>query len=228
MRKSMMALALVFLSTALYAARQSPDGPLPAADDYTVLTGKVVIGSVDAHTIGVVVDDSSSNRHIFRLWTETPLKAFRATSESASIEFRGDELVVMAADQAWFYALVTTAGSRAPRPPAGFTGARYVGYGLNHEIRPVAASAVNRNGRHSIAALDDCADFGLCLDNLDYGFGAGGGGAGGGSCDAGGVGSSSCSTSNSYGSCSVTCSSSSYACCTAAKSNANANCRCVF
>jgi hypothetical protein len=228
MRKSLMALVLVFLSTALYAARQSPDGRLPAADDYTVLTGKVAIGTIDAHTIGVVVDDGSPNRHIFRLWTEAPLKTFRATSQSASIEFRGDELVVMAADQEWFYALVTYAGSRGPQQPAGFTGARYVGYGLNHEIRPVAAKAVNGSGRHSIVALDDCADFNVCLDNADFGSGGGAGGSGGGSCDAGGVGSSSCSTSNSYGSCSVTCSSSSYACCTAAKSNANANCRCVF
>jgi hypothetical protein len=227
MRKSSIALVLVFLSTALYAAKQSPDGPLPAADDYTVLTGKVAIGTIDAHTIGVVVDDGSSYRHVFRLWTETSLKMFRATSQSASIEFRGDELVVMAADQAWFYALVTaTAGSRAPRQPAGFTGARYVGYGLNHEIRPVAANAGSGSGRHAITALDDCSDFGLCLDNLDYGFGTGGGGTGGGSCNSGGIGSTSCSTSNSYGSCSVACSSG-YACCTSATSIGNASCRCI-
>jgi hypothetical protein len=226
MRKSLMALVLVFLSTALYAAKQSPDGPLPAADDYTVLTGKVAIGTVDAHTIGVVVDDGSPYRHVFRLWTETSLKTFRATSQSASIEFRGDELVVMAADQAWFYALVTTApGARTPRQPVGFTGARYVGYGLNHEIRPVAAKAVNVSGRHSIVALDDCADFGSCLDNLDYGIGGAGSG-GGGSCNSGGIGSTSCSTSNSYGSCSVTCSSG-YACCTSATSIGNASCRCI-
>jgi len=224
MRKMIVAAVLVLLSTSLYAAKPVTDGPLPPADDYAVLAGKVIIATIDAHTIGVAVDDGGAYRHLFRFWTEAAVNPFRATSQSASVEFRGDELIVMAADQDWFYALVTTTGnSRAPRAPAGFSGARYAGYGLNHEIRPLAVKAAGKSRR--IIALDDCEDFGLCLDNKDYD--TGGGGAGG-ACDSGGIGSTSCSTSNSHGSCSVTCNSSSYACCTAATSTANANCRCKF
>jgi len=223
MHKTVLALVLALLSTASYAARPVTDGPLPSADDYTVLAGKVTIGTLDAHTIGVLVDDGGTYRHLFRLWTETSLKTFRVSSQSASIEFRGDELVVMAADQEWFYALVTNAADRhAPRQPIGFSGARYVGYGLNHEIRPVAAHPAG-NGRH-IAALDSCDDFDSCTFSLDTDLGVSAGGA----CNAGGIGSTSCTISNSYGSCSVTCSSSSYACCTAATSTSNANCRCKF
>ena len=223
MRKTVLALVLVFLSTALYAAKSQPGGPLPAADDYTVLAGKVTIGTIDAHTIGVFVDDGGSYRHLFRLWTEASVNTFRVTSQSASVEFRGDELVVMAADQEWFYALVTPAGDlHAPRQPVGFTGARYVGYGLNHEIRPVVAQPVGK-GRH-IVALDICDDFDSCIFNVDYGIG--GGGAGG--CSSGGVGSSSCSTQNSHGSCSTSCNSPYYACCSSATSSSNASCTCVY
>lgn len=219
MHKTLLVLVLVLFSTAVYAARPGADGPLPPADDYVVLAGRVTIGTIDAHTIGVVVDDSGPYRHLFRLWTDASVKTFRATSQSASIEFRGDELVIMAADQEWFYALVTASGdAHAPRQPIGFTGSRYVGYGLNHEIR--RAAQPNGKGRH-IVALDICDDFDSCVFDLDTGLGGGGGG----SCDSGGVGSSSCSTSNPHGSCNVTCSAG-YACCTAATSTANANCRC--
>jgi len=223
MRKTCLSLVLVLVSTALYGAKPLTDGPLPPADDYSVLSGQATIGTIDAHTIGVIVNDGGPYRHIFRFWSNTVVKPFRMTSESASVEFRGDELIVMASDQEWFYALVTTTGDfHAPRQPMGFTATRYIGYGLNHEIRPFAVRQP-ANGRH-IIALDDCADFGLCLDNLDYGLGAGGGGT----CDSGGAGSTSCSTANSHGSCSVSCMNGSYACCTNATATANANCRCKF
>jgi len=224
MRKTFLASVLVFISMAAYAAKPFADGRLPSADDYTVLSGKVTIGTVDAHLIGVIVDDGGPYRHLFRFWTNTAIKSFRAASQSASVEFRGDELVVMAADQEWFYTLATTIGdARAPRPPVGFTAARFAGYGLNHEIRPVEAQR-SGNGRH-IIALDMCDDFDNCVFNLDTDLGGSGGG---GSCDSGGPGSSSCSTSNSRGSCSVTCSSAGYACCTNATSTTSANCRCKF
>ena len=219
MRKTVLAVVLVFLSTALYAAKPVSDGLMPSPDDYTVLAGKVTIGTIDGHMIGVLVDDGGPYRHLFRLWTEATLKTFRASSQSASIEFRGDELVVMAADQEWFYALVTAAGDRhAPRQPTGLTGARYVGYGLNHEIRPVA-SRTSAKGRN-IAALDFCDDFDSCVFNVDYGVGGSGSG-----CSAGGVGASSCTITNSYGSCTITCSTG-YACCVAATSTNNASCSC--
>ena len=220
MRKTLLALIAVLSATAAFAARPGNDGPLPTADDYTVLAGKVTIGTIDAHTIGVFVDDGGPYRHLFRFWMEAPITTFRATSQSASIEFRGDELVIMAADQEWFYALVTASGdAHAPKQPIGFTGSRYVGYGLNHEIRRIVPQPGGKGRR--IVALDTCDDFDSCVFNLDTGLG----GSGGGSCDAGGTGSTSCSTSNSHGSCSVTCSAG-YACCTAATSSSNANCRC--
>jgi hypothetical protein len=222
MRKIAIALTLVLLSAPTYAARIVRDGPLPAADDYTVLAGKVTIATIDDHTIGVVVDDGGPYRHLFRLWTSTAVNPFRATSQNASVEFRGAEVVVMAADQEWFYALVTNSSdTNTPRPPIGFTGSRYVGYGLNHEIRPIAAKS-GGSGRHNVVALDDCSD-GMCPDNLDFGLDAGGGG---GSCNSGGLGSTSCSISNSYGSCSTVCMSNTYACCTNATSTTNASCRC--
>jgi hypothetical protein len=220
MHKTVLALLFVLFSTAVYAAKPVTDGPLPPADDYTVLAGKVTIGTVGEHMIGVVVDDGGPYRHLFRFWGDTSLKTFRATSPSASVVFRGDELVVMAADQEWFYSLSTSSGDfRGPRQPVGYTAARYVGYGLNHEIRPVAARAGGNNRR--IIALD-CEEFDSCIFNLDTDLGAGGGG----SCDSGGLGSTSCMTSNSHGSCSVICSNNTYACCTNATNTSNASCRC--
>jgi len=222
MRKSILALILLLLSTATYAARPVTDGPLPPADDYTVLAGKVTITTINEHMIGVIVDDGGPYRHLFRFWTNAAVKTFRSSSQSASVEFRGDELIVMASDEQWFYALETNTGDlHTPRQPMGFTASRYVGYGLNHEIRPVAAQAGGK-GRH-IVALDLCGDDDTCVFNLDTDVG----GSGGGSCDSGGPGSTSCSTSNSRGSCSVTCNYG-YACCTNATSTSAANCRCKF
>jgi len=221
MRKTVLALLVVLLSTAAYAAKPATDGPLPPADDYTVLKGKVTIGTLNEHMIGVLVDDGGPYRHLFRFWTNAAVKTFRASSQSASVEFRSDELVVMAADDEWLYSLATAPDFRAPRPPIGFTSARYAGYGLNHEIRPAAIQRAG-NGRHIIAL--DCEDFDSCVFNLDTDLGGGGGGF----CDSGGVGSTSCSTSNSRGSCTVTCSNGTYACCTNATSTSNANCRCKF
>ncbi len=43
------ALALVRLSAALHAAKPVTDGLVPSADEYTVLVGKVTIGTIDAH-----------------------------------------------------------------------------------------------------------------------------------------------------------------------------------
>lgn len=223
MRKILIVIAVCFLSTALYAAKPLTDSPLPSADDYTVLTGKVTIGTIGEREVGVMIDQGDSFRHLFRLWTSAPIKPFRATSQSASIEFRGDELVIMAADHDLFWVLATSAGdAHSPRQPVGFTATRYVGYGLNHEIRPLASRQGIGSGRRAIISLT-CDDFDSCIFNEDYGIG---GGASGGTCDSGGLGSSSCSTSNNYGSCSVSCTTG-YACCTNASGpNAGASCRC--
>jgi len=219
MRKTLLALVLVLLSTAVYAAKPVIDGPLPPADDYTVLAGKVTIANLGEHMIGVMIEDGGAYRHLFRFWTNGSVKPFRATSQSASIEFRGDELIAMAADQEWFYALETnTADKHAPRPPMGFTGASYAGYGLAHEIRPVIQAA--GKGRHIVAL--DCEDLDRCIENPE---GGGTGSGGGTSCDSGGPNSSQCSTSNTHGSCSTICTYG-YACCVNATATTNASCTC--
>jgi hypothetical protein len=202
----------------------------PSASDYIVMHGKVTIGTIGDRMIGVLVDprgeggEASPYRHLFRLWSETPLQAFQVTSSSASIEYRGDELVILAADKQLFYILnIASSQTHELRAPNAFGATRYVGYGLNHEIR---AAAAQKNGRGGVTAtLDDCPDFGDCFFNKDYD--TGGGGSGGGSCNAGGIYATSCSISNSHGSCSINCSGSSYACCTAATSTTNAFCRCI-
>ena len=219
MRKTLVAVFVVLLSPAVYAAKPMTGVPLPPADDYTVVAGKVMIGTIDAHTIGVVVNEGETRRHLFRLWTGATVKPFRATSQSASVEFRGDELVVMASDHEWFYSLVTATGDlRVVRSPAGFSATRFVGYGLNHEIRSLMAQ---HSSRLNVVALDDCEDFGSCFFYPDYDLGGGGA-----SCDSGGIGSSSCATSNSSGACTVSCNPGWYACCTAATFQSGANCRC--
>lgn len=218
MRKPMLALMLVLLSTAAYAAKPVIDGPLPPADDYTVLAGKVTIATVSEHVIGVMIDDGGAYRHLFRFWTNGAVKPFRATSQSASIEFRGDELIAMAADQEWFYALETnTTDKHTPRPPMGFTGASYAGYGLAHEIRPIVQAS---SRRHAVAL--DCEDFDRCVLNPDEGGSGSGGGA---NCDSGGTNSSQCSTSNTHGACSTICTYG-YACCINATATSNASCTC--
>lgn len=89
MRKTVLPLVLLLLSTALYAAKPVTDRPMPTPDDYTVMAGKVTIGTIDAHMIGVLVDDVGPYRHLFRLWPEASLRTFGASGLSVSIECRG-------------------------------------------------------------------------------------------------------------------------------------------
>jgi hypothetical protein len=189
--------------------------------DYVVLRGSATIGNVGEHEIAVVVNAdarrSPTARHIFRLWSTDAVRPFRTTCSSASVEYRGTELVVLDADQQLFFSLEVTGAARAPQMPAGFTGARYEGYGLNHQILPARTSAG--------PSLLDC-DFDCYTgpDMQDYGTDA----AGATSCDAGGPGSTSCSVSGNGGSsCSVTCTGATYACCNYAYLGHLASCKCV-
>jgi hypothetical protein len=141
MRKtsSMLLLLLIAAAPTLYAARPTPGTPRDATD-YTVLSGRVTIGTVGGNMIGIVVSgdqpENAASLHLFRFWTNDALEPFRTTLEQASVEYRGNEVVIMTADPASFYVFgLTELRFQAPRAPAGFTSVHYVGYGINHEIR---------------------------------------------------------------------------------------------
>ena len=90
--------------------------------------------------IGVLVVDDGARAagyiHLFRLWTEASINPISVGASDANVEFRGRELVVLIPGKQLFYTFaLTDAQFNTPTPPAGFTSVRYVGYGLNHEIR---------------------------------------------------------------------------------------------
>lgn len=198
--------SVVLLSTGAPAA-QPPAPKFPEATEYAVLHGKVSIGMIAPNLIGVVVDPASSKgrpafyQHLFRLQTARASQPLRVTLANADVEFRGDELMIVDSGKRLFYVLaLDEAASRAPRPPVGSTGATYVGYGLNHEIRSSRASA---------AAMVSVS----------------GGGA---SCNAGGPHATSSSVNNGHGASSISCGSGSYACCTFGTASTSPNCRCIY
>src|SRR5262249_45421801 len=141
-----------------------------------------------------------------------PVNPVNVKASSASVEYRGRELVILIPDQQLFYTFVISdAQFSCPAPPAGFTSVRYVGYGLNHEIRPLVSEKSGTSGSRPVTTTDICDEQGVdCYFNKDTDLGGGGGGGG---CDSGGMGATSCSVGNVYGSCSVSCSSGFYACC---------------
>lgn len=138
MRKLVLGLAAGVMATVLYAACATADTPVPAADQYLLTKGAVTIATVDAHTIGVVVDDGAPYRHLFRLWSETPFRDFRAASKSVFVEFREGELVLLSRADGWMYVLGTDKSAEL-KPPGGVNVTSYRGYGLNHEIRRMTA-----------------------------------------------------------------------------------------
>jgi len=184
------AVMLASLLLALAAAASTP----PPASDYAMLAGKVAIKTYGAHTIGIAVHDERGGwLHLFRLWSESSLAPLSVTLDEASIEFRGSEVVIMSETPRAFYVFGTTAAqSGAPRAPAGYDGAQYFGYGLNHEVR----AARSRNSDE---------------DPFEHEPGNGGGGTP--SCSAGGVGSTSCTVTSGGNSCTASCASGYYACC---------------
>lgn len=208
-------LTLVVGAHPLFGAISSP-GAIPSASDYDVYRGSVSFKNFGDHMIGILVIDErgrdSGYVHLFRLWTESTLNSVNVSAANASVEFRDRELVILIPEQQLFYTFVVAdAEYSAPKPPTGFTSARYVGYGLNHEIR--ANYPVNRSiGGRKVKPADICAD--PSVDCILYpADDPGGGGAGGSGCDAGGPGANSCSITNSAGNCSVGCSWGYYACC---------------
>jgi hypothetical protein len=198
-------------------ARRSPA-------DYDVLRGTVVVKVFGDHAvvIGIISErgKEEGNIDLFRLETEGILQPLNVVLKSASVEYRGSELVVMDATSQTFYTFsVSGAEFTAPRAPAGFNSVRYVGYGLNHSIRPM--SEVRPSNGRAIKAQEEPCEWTVCFFDQDpYGDGGGGGGS---SCNSGGRGAASCSITVSGSGCSVSCSSGYYACCTQAGPNCYCN-----
>jgi hypothetical protein len=201
------ALFLVFIAASAFAAKSGPQNP-PEAADYAVLAGKVAIKTYGDHMIGIAVHDQRGDTagwlHLFRLWSESSLAPLSLTLDEASVEFRGGEVVVMSGEPRAFYVFGTVeARFGAPRAPAGYDGAQYFGYGLNHEVRAA------RSGKPGGIAIAECDDPFLCPFEQDPGDGGGGTP----SCSAGGVGSTSCTVTSGGNSCTASCASGYYACC---------------
>ena len=114
---------------------------LPPPSDYDVYHGAVSFKNFGDHMIGVLVIDDRGRAggyvHLFRLWTESRVEPVSVVANNARVEFRGGELTILAPERQLFYTFILADAQTSALTPAGFTGARYVGYGLNHEIRKV-------------------------------------------------------------------------------------------
>lgn len=210
----------VLLSACAFAS-----APRPARED-AVFRGSGVIRTAAPGEIVISLhsfDESDGIEgevdHEFHFWSETPLPRLDASFRAASVEYRGHELAILVADSQSFYGFVVDGMQQASRTvPAGFNGATFVGYGLNHS---------NRRGRSRIVEKDG----GVAIETIfypDYGDGTGSG-SGGASCDSGGAGSTSCSATNntSGSSCSVSCGSGYYACCNKGGMMTSESCKCI-
>lgn len=217
---------MLWAATGLWAATPIASGSAStpavrrAAADYDVLRGTVVVKVFGDHAvvIGIISErgKEEGNIDLFRLETESALQPLNVVLESASVEYRGGELVVMDATSRTFYTFsVSGAEFTAPRAPEGFNSVRFVGYGLDHSIRPM--SEVHPSKGRAIKAQEDPCEMTVCFFDQDP-YGGGGGGGGGSSCNSGGHGSTSCSVNG----CSVSCSTGYYACC----STSGPNCYC--
>ena len=224
-RRLLLLITLAFVPLVASGAKPLVPGrpEYASPEDYTVLRGKITIETIDEHLIGVFVDElqekgqTAKYRHLFRLQTTQSVSPFRVVSASGSLEFRGNEVVILGTDNDLFYVLMLPeAEANTPRA-IGAKATRYVGFGLNHEIRPIATASPG--SRRGIVTLD------VVDGNIKEDENIGRGGTG--DCTSGGANAASCMTGNSYGTCSISCSGHFYACCTAATASSNAYCGCV-
>lgn len=199
---------------AAIAASVSGTAPGKSVSDFTLLKGRVIITQRSSESVVIAVDEDGNGYadHLFWFFS-TQAPALNVRTESALVEWRGDELVVISGDSGDLVSFTVGKPQVAQRGiGSGAAFAAYSGYGLNHVIGPnVSRVRMPSQPPHAagrVTTLDFCEDG--CIYNLDYG-GAGGGGT----CDAGGQGATSCSVSSQSGDqCQVTCGSGYYACCT--------------
>jgi hypothetical protein len=214
MRKSLVVtVAVVVLLVSLPAGAGSPS---PA--DYALMHGSARIVTVSGTMLAVVVTpaQNATLRHVFRIGFDAPVSTLRVAIRSASVEFRGGELVVMAADEQLFYRFIVK-GQESPlsRAPRGFTAAEYAGIGISHTILHVD-DPPSTPPSSDVSTADFCSDCELTyVGPDDWALGAV-------SCSQGGAGATSCSVEALGFSCSVSCASGYYACC-----NVRTGCKCV-
>jgi hypothetical protein len=209
----------------------SPSGE-PQASDYFLIRGSAVIQTVDDHTIRIAVHSfglsgdtpTGAVDHVFYFWYGKVLRHLDVSTESAGIEYRGDQLTVLAADHEWYYVFDVSPAEPREGPlvhgnmgedpgrsrvradvPPGFAYMIFHGYGLNHQMGAVVNARKLVFGAPHVLDCDECGPL-----SPDPG---GGGGSGGSSCNSGGSGSTSCSITSNGNSCSVSCGSGYYACC---------------
>jgi len=213
---------IIALLVALVPFVSVAGGPVDNAS-YFVGRGKVTIVTPDAHQLFVELDDITAAApdgdgvvdHLFRFWSDAPLTGFAIGEDEASVEFRGDELVVMTGKSNRFVVLQVEGRHPAvPVGPVGFTAYAAQGYGLTH-----ATGLKTEPGKRPWRAIANPI---YHPDPIEEGGGSSG------SCDSGGIGSTSCSTScGSMMSCSVSCGNGYYACCKKCSLVADPDCKCV-
>lgn len=197
-----------------------------SAADAVTLRGAAAITRVDPHQLLIAVDVADDDTpgdgvvdHLFRFWTDGELPPMNVISSSASVEYRGNVLFVVASDKN--YALQLSVAGTPVAVAGGATDATgYVGYGLNHEIgTPAVRSHRVRYSRGGLA-VD------TIFEPTPVEEGSSGGSV---TCDAGGRYATSCSVSDDSGSCSISCASGSYACCRKSKfyPSQSQSCTCI-
>jgi len=210
--------------TFLLAAALSLPGRSPA--DYAILQGRVIITTRTPEAVVIGVDENNDGYADDLFWFfASPAPPVNVYSEKASIEFRGEELVVISGESGELYGFSVGRSRIAQRGLSSISSSTvYSGYGLNHMMGP----SVNRirmpwphKGR--LRANDDDCTTG-CIYNID----PGGDASGSGGCSSGGPGSSSCSVTSTDGSgCSVSCLTGYYACCNYSTVLRNPSCQCI-
>jgi hypothetical protein len=186
--------------------------PPRSAADYALLQGRVMIltRTKEAVVIGVDTNNDGYADDLFWFFS-TSAPSLNFYSDKASIEFRGDELVVIGGENGELFAF-SAGPSRLAQRGAPLSSSTFSGYGLYHGIGPrvnkIYIPSPQKTGR--LTTNSYCGDTNDCIlyQNPDDPA------AGGSTCDAGGTGASSCSITSSGESCSASCVSGYYACCT--------------
>lgn len=184
---------------------------IATAADPGTFHGRTLIQSYDEHRILIAVDTRGAGLadHYFRFWTEESIPAIDARFEGASLQYYGNELLVIADDERTVYRF--TVNGNQPhqiRLSENAVSTGYSGFGLNHEI-PTLAPRNQAKARDGNAGTQLSCNFGECEQPSWEWPGNSS------NCTSGGVGATSCSVNVSGTSCSVSCEPGFYACCSA-------------
>jgi hypothetical protein len=205
LKRSLALLGCLFCTGSLLAASFS------SAADPGTFHGRTLIQSYDEHRILIAIDTRGSGRadHYFRFWSEESLPVVDVRFDAASLQYFGNELIVVTDDERTVYRF-TVGGNQQHqfRLAENATATGYTGYGLNHEMpssAPRNAAKTSDGSARPDPSLS--CDFGECEQPTWEWYG-------GGNCTSGGAGATSCSITISGTSCSTSCEPGYYACCT--------------